>query len=270
MTAPTPSDLKHYLAFASETGRAAGQLIREKLREQKTFRSKSAETDLVTETDLAAERLIVAAIGKSFPGHSILGEEGTGDRHSGAGYQSGYCWVIDPIDGTTNFAHGHPIVGCSIGLTWNGEPVAGCVNCPGLNEEFLAAKGLGATLNGEPIRVSGVPTLSRSLLATGLPYDRRERADHYLARWKKFLMVSHEIRRLGSASIDLCWVAAGRVDGYWEENLKPWDIAAGIIIVREAGGMVTGFAGEPHDLNGRETLATNGLIHSEMSALLKG
>ncbi len=266
MNEPTAEELRRYRDFASATARRAGALIRDNLRSRKTIRSKGADMDLVTETDVAAERLIAEEIRRTFPGHSILGEEGAGTHDAGGDYQ----WIVDPVDGTTNFAHSHLIVGCSIGLAFRGQAVAGCVYCAPLEEEFLAAKGLGATLNGEPVRVSDVPELSKALLATGFPYDSRERVDHYLSFWRPFILKAHGIRRLGSAALDLCWLAAGRLDGYWEENLKPWDTAAGVIVVQEAGGLVTDFSGGPYDLFGRETLASNGLIHREMSAILTG
>jgi len=265
VSSPSTADLARYRDFSGRTARKAGALVREKLKGAKTIRSKSADMDLVTETDVAAEKLITAEIRREFPDHGILGEESTGNLES----KTGFTWIIDPIDGTTNFAHGHLIVGVSIGLAYEGRPVAGCVYCPALEEEFLAAKGLGATLNGEMIRVSNVPKLSQSLLASGFPYDLRDRPDHYLAFWRPMLMTAHGVRRLGSASIDLCWVAAGRLEGYWEENLKAWDIAAGIIILEEAGGRVSDFSEKPHHLDRRELLATNGVIHSEMARALR-
>ncbi len=265
MSFPTPAELARYRDFAGRTARLAGALVREKLKGAKTFTSKTADMDLVTETDVAAEKLIIAEIRREFPDHGILGEESTGNIVS----KTGLTWIIDPIDGTTNFAHGHLIVGVSIGLAYEGRPVAGCVYCPALDEEFLAAKGLGATLNGEPIRVSAVTSLSKSLLASGFPYDLRDRPDHYLAFWRPMLMIAHGVRRLGSASIDLCWVAAGRLEGYWEENLKAWDIAAGIIVLEEAGGRVSDFGEKPHHLDRKELLATNGAVHGEMARALR-
>lgn len=263
---PTAAELSRYREFACRTARKAGVLVAGQLHRGQSIRWKTGDMDLVTETDVAAEKLIVSEILGEFPDHGILGEESTGNVVS----RSGLTWIIDPIDGTTNFAHGHLIVGVSIGLAFEGEPVAGCVYAPALDEEFSAAKGQGAALNGKPLRVSDVSDVSRSLLATGFPYDLRQRLEHYLAFWKPFLMKAHGVRRLGSASVDLCWVAAGRLEGYWEENLKPWDIAAGVLIVEEAGGQVTDYGGGPHQLDRRELLATNGKVHQEMSGILTG
>ncbi|MFQ5542173.1 MAG: inositol monophosphatase family protein, partial [Candidatus Binatia bacterium] len=207
-----------------------------------------------------AEERIVHALQKHFPDHSILAEEET----TIAGPQSGYRWIIDPLDGTTNFAHAYPHFSVSIALEREGEIILGLVYDPLREESFKAAKGQGASLNGKPIQTSKVTELERALLATGFPYDRRERAALYLAFFKAFMVRSQGIRRNGSAALDLCYLACGRVDGFWEFKLHPWDIAAGGLIVREAGGNLTDFSGKDFSIWSEETLGSNGLIHAEM------
>jgi len=236
----------------------AGALVRERWRRQGRVDVKSTAIDLVTEVDRASESEILSVLEAAFPDHAILAEE------SGAKRENEHLWVVDPLDGTTNFAHGYPQVSITIALRRAGETILGLVLDPIRQELFLARKGGGATLNGERLEVSGTSTLASSLLATGFPYDRREHADFYLGFFKAFMLRTQGIRRAGSAALDLCWVAAGRVDGFWEFKLKPWDTAAGVLIVEEAGGRASGFRGKPFDPFGQETLATNGRIHAEM------
>jgi myo-inositol-1(or 4)-monophosphatase len=219
--------------------------------------------NLVTEIDKASEKAIVGLILQRFPGHSILAEE------SAAIAGSGCRWIIDPIDGTTNFAHGFPIVSVSIGFERDGRLEMGGVLDPFRKELFFAERGKGAVLNGRRIHVSGTKTLEDSLLATGFPYDRHKNPDDYLAMLRVFLTRIQGIRRGGSAAIDLCYVACGRFDGYYEMKLSPWDKAAGMMIVEEAGGKLTDFAGSPLRLAGAQNLATNGLIHREMLKALE-
>jgi myo-inositol-1(or 4)-monophosphatase len=240
----------------------AGKIIRSNFGKVQTI-TKKGEFNLVTEVDKASEKAVVELILKRFPDHSILAEE------SPAVTGSGCRWIIDPIDGTTNFAHGFPIVSVSIGFEQDGRLEMGGVFDPFRKELFFAERGRGATLNGKPIHVSKAQTLSDSLLATGFPYDRNKNPDDYLNMLRVFLTRIQGIRRGGSAAIDLCYVACGRFDGYYEMKLSPWDKAAGMIIVEEAGGRLTDFSGAPLTLAGLQNLATNGLIHTEMLALLE-
>lgn len=240
----------------------AGKIVRSNFgKEQKI--TKKGRFNLVTEIDKLAEKNIVALILKRFPDHSILAEE------SPAVTGSGCRWIIDPIDGTTNFSHGFPIVSVSIGFERDGRLEMGGVFDPFRKELFFAERGRGATLNGKRIHVSRATTLEDSLLATGFPYDRNIKPDDYLNILRVFLTQIQGIRRGGSAAIDLCYVACGRFDGYYEMKLSPWDKAAGMMIVEEAGGKLTDFSGAPLTLEGLQNLATNGLIHAEMLAALK-
>lgn len=226
---------------------------------------KDSSINLVTAADREAEERIKAVIRAAFPSHEILAEESGADV---SGKESGIRWIVDPLDGTTNFAHSFPLFAVSIAVEQDGEIVAAGVENPFYRERFLAGKGSGATLNGQPIHVSGAKSVSQSLMVTGFPYDRRERPDHYLAAWKEFLLRAHGVLRLGSAALDLCFVAAGRLDGFWEEKLNPWDTAAGWLILEEAGGRVTSHAGEPYSPYGPTILASNGAIHAECVQIL--
>ncbi|HOW88342.1 MAG TPA: inositol monophosphatase family protein [Candidatus Omnitrophota bacterium] len=235
----------------------AGKIIRSHFgKEQKI--TKKGEFNLVTEIDKASEKAVVDLILKRFPGHSILAEE------SPAVTGSECRWIIDPIDGTTNFAHGFPIVSVSIGFEQNGRLEMGGVLDPTRGELFFAERGKGAFLNGKRIHVSKAKTLTDSLVVTGFPYDRKQDPDHYLSLLRAFLTQVQCIRRTGSAAIDLCYVACGRFDGYYEMKLNPWDKAAGMLLVEEAGGKLTDFSGNPLTLESVQNLATNGLIHEEM------
>jgi myo-inositol-1(or 4)-monophosphatase len=258
--------MKHsYSAFidaAWQSAHAAGEIIRVNWQQPKSIDFKGA-IDLVTDTDRRCEQRIVEILTKHFPDHSILAEEGSHFEQR----QSLHRWIIDPLDGTTNFAHGYPHFCVSIALESQGEVILGLVYDPLRGERFQAIKDQGATLNDQPIRCSMVNDLDKALLATGFPYDRRQHADYYLNYFKAFLTCCQGIRRNGSAALDLCYVACGRVDGYWELNLKPWDVAAGGLIVTEAGGRISDFRGLPFSLNGRETLAANPLIHSQMARI---
>ncbi len=227
---------------------------------------KTSSINLVTAADRESERLIKKVIAAAFPSHEILAEESGADY---AGKTSGNRWIIDPLDGTTNFAHSFPLFSISIAVQREGETVAAGVDNPFYRERWLAEKGSGATLNGKPAAVSKATSVSQSLLVTGFPYDRRERVEHYLAAWKHVLMQAHGVLRLGSAALDLCFVASGRLDGFWEEKLAPWDMAAGSLILEEAGGRVTGHAGETFTPYGASILATNGLIHDECVGMLQ-
>ncbi len=218
---------------------------------------------LVTETDKKAERIIIDIIHRKFPNHSILAEESEPQGNSSC------KWIIDPVDGTSNFAHRLPIACVSIAFEEDGIVKVGGVWNPFYNEWFWAECGKGASLNGKKIRVSKMKTLKNSLLVTGFPYDRRKRASYYLNFMKAFLMETQDLRRLGSAALDLCYVACGRFDGYWEFHLQPWDQAAAALIAKEAGARLSDFSGKPMNIYGRQTLATNGRIHDEMLAIIK-
>jgi myo-inositol-1(or 4)-monophosphatase len=256
-------EIVKFLSFAWEAANAAGEIIRESWHQPKTIDYKGA-LDLVTTIDRETERKIVEVLQRNFPDHAILAEEETDLR----GDNNEYRWIIDPLDGTTNFAHGYPQVSISVGLEQSGRLILGLVYDPLRRECFRAVKGQGATLNGSPIQISTVNELDKALLATGFPYDRREKADYYLSFFKAFLTRCQGIRRNGSAALDLCYVACGRIDGFWQLKLKPWDIAAASLIVTEAGGRVSDFSGNDFSIWGNETLASNGSIHAEMLTAL--
>jgi myo-inositol-1(or 4)-monophosphatase len=251
-----------YLETAIDLSRAAGDILnyyagREKLVEFK------GHANLVTIADKKSEELIIGGILSRYPSHSILAEE-SGATQPGASVK----WIIDPLDGTTNFAHGYPFYCVSIAVEEDGEVVCGVVYDPVREEMFSAARGRGAFCNGERLRVSEVDRLSRALLITGFPYNFRERLEIVVSQFRKFLVASQAVRRGGAAALDLCYVAAGRLDGFWELYLQPWDTAAGRIILEEAGGRVTDFRGDPFSVYMKEILASNGLVHDEMAALL--
>jgi myo-inositol-1(or 4)-monophosphatase len=256
-----PDPLK-LMNVAWDAANNAGEIIRQNWQRPKTIDYKGA-IDLVTSVDRESEWTIVDVIRRNFPDHSILAEEETDVR----GAQNQYRWIIDPLDGTTNFAHGYPQFCVSIALEHNGEVIVGIVYDPIRDECFKAALGQGSTLNDRRIRTSTAEELDKSLLATGFPYDRRDFADFYLTYFKAFMTRSQGIRRGGSAALDLCYVACGRLDGFWELKLKPWDVAAGALIVTEAGGRVSDFSGQAFSMEGQETLASNHLIHDEMVAV---
>jgi myo-inositol-1(or 4)-monophosphatase len=222
--------------------------------------SKKGTIDLVTEVDLEIERGFRAFVAERFPTHAVLGEE-----FGGAGeVPAGPCWVFDPIDGTTNFAHGLPIFCASLALEVTGQAQVAAVYDPNRRELFTAERGRGARLNGRPIRVSGALSLVDALLVTGFPYDVHDRVDEIVGLFGAFVGKARAVRRLGSAAIDLCYVAAGRLDGFWESDLKPWDMAGGALLVSEAGGHVTTMDGSPFTSRSREVLATNAHLHDQM------
>lgn len=251
---------------ASAIAREAGALLREYYRRGVTAEYKG-DADLVTEADRNSEKLIVERLNALFPEHGIYGEEGTRSKLEGE-----YRWYIDPLDGTTNFAHGLPAFCVSMGLERrtatlapdeDGEIVAAVIYHPLLDEMFLAEKGRGATLNGVPIHVSRTTTIAESLVATGFP-SRKRHENPNIHFYHQFSLRSHGVRRAGSAALDLAYVACGRLEAFWEFNLNPWDTSAGVLLVTEAGGTVTGFEGQPFRLDSKEVLATNGLIFDEM------
>ena len=225
---------------------------------------KKGVIDLVTEADTSSEECILQVIRTAFPNHSILAEESGQEARDEA-----LVWIIDPLDGTTNFAHQIGWYAVSIAFSVAGKVVVGVVLNPVTGELFTAAHGRGAKCNNHSIKVSSVSYVSDSLLASGFPYNIRENLNPIISRFKRCLNASQGIRRMGSAALDLCYVACGRFEGFWEENLKPWDTAAGVLIAREAGAHVTDFSGRPYPIEGDETLATNGRIHEEMLKLLR-
>jgi len=242
---------------------AAG-ILRSLMGNISAIRTKKSAIDLVTEADTRSERAIVETIRSRFPDHSILGEE--------TGLQAGKSdcrWIVDPLDGTTNFAHQLGLFSISIAFALNGQVVIGIVLAPLADELFVATAGEGAALNGRPIRVSHSKRVSESLLVTGFPYRLEAAVGPMLRRFSNCLYAAQGIRRLGSAAIDLCYVACGRLDAFWEQDLSPWDTAAGMLIAKEAGAVVTDFKNRPFTPENPEILASNGLIHSEMLSLLE-
>ena len=218
--------------------------------------------DLVTEADKQSEQIIIDAIRSRYPDHRILAEEGTSTGGEGA-----IRWIVDPLDGTTNFAHRYPLYCVSIAVEFDGEPVVGVVYAPYMDELFVAVKGGGATLNGAAIRVSPVNELIGGLLCTGFPY-RLDGPTNNLTNWGNFVLRTQATRRDGAAALDLCYVAAGRFDGFWELNLQPWDMAAGALLVAEAGGMISDPYGNPFRVAGNDILASNGHLHTAMLDVL--
>jgi myo-inositol-1(or 4)-monophosphatase len=227
--------------------------------------SHKGAVNLVTEVDVAAEDLIVSSLKAAFPDHAVLAEERHADSAPGR-----HTWIVDPLDGTTNYAHGYPVFAVSVALQVDSEVEFGVVYDPNRNELFAARRGMGATLNGAPIHVSQTFPLGASLLATGFPYDIRTSRANNLDNFNRFALCSQGIRRAGSAALDLSYVACGRFDGFWELKLHPWDCAAGYLLVREAGGLVTNFLGTRGSIYERECIASNRLIHEEMQAVLNG
>jgi myo-inositol-1(or 4)-monophosphatase len=250
------------LKLALELARKAGEELRQGFGHVKQIRRKGA-VDLVTEYDLRSEHLILEAIRQAFPQDAILSEE------AGQVSRGDICWMVDPLDGTTNFAHALPMFCVSIACTQAGVPALGVIYDPLREELFQALAGGGVSLNGEALRVSETDTLPEALLVTGFPYDIRTNPRNNLDHYSRLALTSLGVRRLGSAALDLAYVAAGRFDGYWELRLNPWDWAAGALLVREAGGRVTDFRGSEEVLVGADSLvATNGRVHGELLAAL--
>ncbi|MHB8524952.1 MAG: inositol monophosphatase family protein [Candidatus Acidiferrales bacterium] len=251
-----------FLEVAVEAAQEAGAIVAAAASRPKNI-SYKGEVDLVTETDHKSEAAILARLRHYFPGHAMVGEE-TGA--SGPETPAKYKWYVDPLDGTTNFAHGYPMFAVSIGLLEDGEPLIGAIYNPVTREMFTAMRNEGAYRDSARIHVSSVETLSKSLLATGFPSHKRVQNPNIHYYWE-FTLHSHGVRRAGSAALDLCSLACGQFDGFWEFGLKPWDTAAGILLVREAGGTITDFVGGPYHPGDREMLASNGLVHAEMQAI---
>lgn len=268
-------DPQQALAVAVEAARTAGAIHLAHLGTALQVRSKSSFSDLVTEVDGLAEAAIRAVIARTYPGHAVLGEEeglgqeGTGQETPGGSAPDTSCrWVVDPLDGTVNYAHGFPVFCASVALEVEGQRVVGAVFDPNRQELFAATRGGGAFLNGQPIRVSTTPTLTTpALVSTGFPYDVS--GGRNLERVERLLRLGVPVRRPGAAALDLCNVACGRMDAYWEIGLKPWDSAAGSLIVEEAGGLVTDAAGLATP-GGEMIVASNAHLHAELLALLQG
>lgn len=260
MSAPDP----RLLATAIEVVTRAGALQRARFGSAVRV-DKKGTIDLVTEVDVEVERMCRALIGERFPDHDILGEE-----FGAAGIRGrSHRWVFDPLDGTTNFAHGVPIFCSALALEIDGEAVVGAVFDPNRQELFTAERGVGAWLNGAPIRVSTTAEVIDAMLVTGFPYDVHETLDDVVGLFAAFVAKARAIRRLGSAAIDLCWVAAGRMDAFWEERLKPWDTRAGALLVQEAGGRISGLDGRPWDPAGGHLLASNGPLHDALCQVVQ-
>jgi myo-inositol-1(or 4)-monophosphatase len=254
----TVSDYDQIEKTAIRAARAAGRVHLKRLNHVSVVRKTSA-IDLVTEADREAEAAALEILRRAFPAHAVLAEE------SGASQITGDDrWIVDPLDGTTNFAHCFPQFCVSIAFERRGKLQVGVIFDALKRELFVARRGKGAQLNGRPIHVTRSPALESSLLLTGFPYDRRERRRFYMTFWEAFMMRTHGIRRTGSAALDLAWVACGRVDGFWEFGLKPWDIAAGALMVQEAGGEVTNMDGSLLDLTAARIVASNGRVHRQM------
>lgn len=252
-----------FLDTALDAVKAAGEILLRSYEKPKNIEFK-AEVDLVTEVDRASEKLIIDKILGQYPNHAIVAEE-TGIRKT----PSNYRWIIDPLDGTTNYAHDLPLFSISIALEYQGEIIVGVVYDPVRPELFYAEKGGGAYLNSKPLAVSSVDDLGQALLVTGFPVQKREQAEKNIQVFRAFTMRAQGVRRLGSAALDICYVACGRLDAHWEFRLHAWDTAAASLIVKEAGGRITDFAGNAFNPFGAETLASNGRIHDAMLEVLK-
>ncbi len=249
--------------LAMNAARSAGAVIMEGF-EKPHDTSMKGRRELVTETDRASEEIIIGTISRECPDDLIIAEETAPELA-----ESPRVWIVDPLDGTNNYAHGYPFFSVAIALEEEGELTAGVVYDPLRDEMFVAEKGRGSSVNGDPMHVSGSPTLMESMVATGFPYDRTDESGNNLANLNRFIVAVRGIRRGGSAELDLVYVARGRLDGFWEQGLKIWDVSAGGLIVREAGGTVTNFGGDGWDHRRGDVVATNGLIHGEMLELIR-
>ncbi|MCX5724704.1 MAG: inositol monophosphatase family protein [Nitrospirae bacterium] len=256
--------LDELLSVATAAARQAGAVLTECTRTGFRIEHKQL-INLVTDADHQAEQCIIDVIHKAFPTHPVLAEE----RGLTEQPPSRYKWVIDPLDGTTNFAHGFPAYCVSIGVECDGQGIIGVVYDPTRNELFTAQIGQGARLNGMPITVSSADHLDRALLVTGFGYDIRENPNNNLNHFARFALKVQGLRRTGTAALDLCYVAAGRFDGFWEVKLNPWDMAAGVVILLEAGGKVSDFTGRSHSIYGQELVASNGILHQSMLDVLR-
>jgi myo-inositol-1(or 4)-monophosphatase len=251
------------LALARRLALKAGNLLHRRRGGTRRITSKGGVGNIVTEMDHASERLILGGIRRAFPDHAIVAEE------SGASGEADCRWHVDPLDGTVNYAHGFPLWSVSIGFEVRGRLEAGVVYCPGLGDLYEASRGHGARRNGKPIRVSGTKRLDKALLVSGFPYNWKLKIQA-LKAWGAFVRRAQAIRRLGSAALDLCLIADGRLDGYWERGLGSWDLAAGVLIAREAGAVVTDLRGNRFDLFKGDVLTANRTVHGQMKRVLEG
>jgi myo-inositol-1(or 4)-monophosphatase len=250
------------LSTIVDLAREAGALLRSGLEQPRELSFKS-RADLVTNIDLASERLIVTALREHFPDHAVLAEEGGGERKA-----DGYLWLVDPVDGTTNYAHGYPVFSVAMALLDHGELALGVVYDPLRDECFTAERGRGAWLNGKPMRVSTTPVLREALLSTGFPYHRFTNPATNIPQFNAMIMQCQGIVRSGSAALDFAYVAAGRSDAHWELGLQPWDSAAGALLVREAGGRASDWQGHPYSPWNGSVIASNGLLHDQIAGVL--
>ncbi len=250
---------------AIEAAYGAGAILKERLAEARTIEFKG-DVDLVTDADHAAEDFVLGMIQGAFPEHRFVGEEGVFRAKSTVALDEGYSWIVDPLDGTTNYAHQYPHFCVSIALDYQGSIQLGVVYDPMRDELFVGKRGGGATLNGRPMRVSKTVVLLRSLLATGFAYNATQRSEN-AAIWDAFMPLCQGVRRDGSAALNMCYVAAGRLDGFWERPINAWDISAGAVMVEEAGGMISGYDSD-FDPYAREVVASNGLLHADIRQVI--
>ena len=255
------SSLKHITEQVETLSKEIGNWMKAQTTVSENIAEVKSENNLVTYVDKESERRFVEGLKHILPEAGFVAEEGTGSPAA-----SGLNWVIDPLDGTTNFVHGMPVWCTSIGLCQDNEAIAGVIYDPSSNECFTAWKGGGAFLNGQPISISAIPSLEQSLFATGFPYDDFGREEAYIALFRDMMRSTRGLRRLGSAALDMAWTACGRVEGFYEYGLNPWDVAAGCIIVQEAGGTVTDFSGGDNYIFGEDLVCTNGIVQAEMLA----
>ena len=255
--------MQNIIDVAERAARKAGKYALSRADSLKEVEYKGAVNNLVTDVDKACEKMIIDEVSSAFPAHSILAEEG-----GEGGDDSESLWIIDPLDGTTNYAHGFPFYAVSIAYVHKGEVLAGVAYIPSRDEMFTAVKGKGACLNGDPMRVSSVPDLEHSLIATGFAYSKQGKGES-VKYFGRILEKAQAVRRPGAAVLDLCYVACGRFDGFWEMGLNPWDVAAGQLMIKEAGGKVTMMEGQELDIYGKNIVATNGVIHEELLNALK-
>ena len=258
------TNLEELTTHTIELSKSIGAWMKEQTSIHEHVAEVKSENNLVTYVDKESERRFVEGLRKLLPEAGFVAEEGTGERNA-----TGLNWVIDPLDGTTNFVHGMPVWCTSIGLCDGTKPILGVIFDPNANECFSAYSGGGATLNGQLIHVSKINSLQKSLLATGFPYDDFGREEEYIQLFRKLIRGTRGLRRLGSAALDMAWTACGRLEGFYEYGLNPWDVAAGSIIVQEAGGMVTEFNGGDNFIFGEDLVCTNAIVHSEMLDVIK-
>lgn len=255
------AELADLASIARDAATAGGKELRRHFGNLAQIREKGRSGDLVTTADTAAEAAVLSLLAARSPGLGVLAEES--GRQAGAGDLE---WCVDPLDGTTNYAHGFPLFGTSVGLLWQGQPLLGAITVPRLDELFWAAPGLGCWCNEEPLAVSGCQNLRDALLVTGFAYDRAERLDNNYSEFAYFTHRTHGVRRGGAAAVDLAYVAAGRLDGYWERGLSPWDLAAGVVLVEQAGGVVSSDSGGPFELGSGRLIACSRGLHNELVA----